>query len=235
LFDEVALLATPRLTIEAMESLAYELRGRVASLTQMAFQTRQASQVARLSTGLASLDQALQCIQAAKGGDLDAAEQARRLLIEFDAALAELEAERAWPELQMRIEQQYLTALSWISGFGSASERAGLEQAVQGARTALTAKNAKDAERHLEIVERLGHAAALRRPGVWRQLFEDVEHRTAEFADPKQGQLLVTQGRTALQRSDDIELERCVRALWQELPVDAAEQALGHGSGVRTR
>ena len=66
---------------------------------------------ARLSTALPRLDDMQRNIAAAHGGDLDAAEQARRELSDFDALLAEVEADQAWPELSgSRIASQAISA-----------------------------------------------------------------------------------------------------------------------------
>jgi molecular chaperone DnaK len=44
---------------------------------------------------------------------------------------------------------------------------------------------------------------------------------------------LVSEGRTAMDRGDTMELRRVVKALWQLLPEDAESRKRGFDSGVR--
>jgi hypothetical protein len=68
------------------------------------------------------LDEAEQDIKAARGSDLDAGEQARRIL-STSTLLAEIEAEQAWPELGRKIEESFAMSLSWVAGYGSDAGR----------------------------------------------------------------------------------------------------------------
>jgi molecular chaperone DnaK len=98
-FDQVALLVTPQVPLAAMDDALAKLRVRAADLSRSAFHGRSGKAAARLSAALPRLEDAQRNIAAARGGDLDAGEQARRELSDFDALLAEVEADQAWPEL----------------------------------------------------------------------------------------------------------------------------------------
>src|SRR5262249_34772255 len=106
-FDQVAMLVTPQLSLAAMDETLAELRTRAADLSRSAFHARAGKAAARLSAALPRLDEIARNIATARGGDLDAGEQARRELSDFDSLLAEVEADQAWPELGQKIEDNY--------------------------------------------------------------------------------------------------------------------------------
>ncbi|HET9930735.1 MAG TPA: Hsp70 family protein, partial [Polyangiaceae bacterium] len=235
LFDRVAMLVTPKLSLEAMTELHADLKERAGNLSRTAFQTGASKVLSQLSQALPALDDAARNLAAARGGDLDAGEQARRALTEVDALLAQIEAERAWPELEERLDTDYATALTWIAEFGTEAERATLDKAAQTARRALVAHSADEVERQLSLIRRLRTAAYLRHPDAWEWEFGYWEARVAELTDFKRGTELVTQGRAALANRRRDQLEKVVRELWKLGPVDREEQAQSYGSGLRSR
>ncbi len=235
LFDRVAMLVTPKLSIEAMSELHTDLKERAGSLSRTAFQSGSSKVLGQLSQALPALDDAARNLAAARGGDLDAGEQARRALTEVDALLAQIEAERAWPELEERLDTDYTTALTWIAEFGTEAERATLDKAAQTARRALVARSADEVERQLTLIRRLRTAAYLRHPDAWEWEFGYWEARVSELTDFRRGTELVTEGRAALANRRRDQLERVVRELWKLGPVDREEQAQSYGSGLRSR
>jgi molecular chaperone DnaK len=181
------------------------------------------------------LDEAEQSIKAARGGDLDAGEQARRILSDFDALLAEIEAEQAWPELGRKIEESFAMALSWVAGYGSDAERSTLNETYQACKRAFVARDADEVERQRAVIERLGVAAYFRHPGAWEWEFERCAARVGESTDVRRASELVAKGREAVRQRDRETIEQTVRELWRLAPVDHDEQKLGHGSGLRKR
>ena len=167
-----------------------------------------------------------------RGGDLDAGEQARRGILEFDAMLAEVEAEKAWPELQKRMEDRYVWALSWVAEYGSPAERAALDKAYQSCKQALVARQEREMQRQLHLVSQLGNSAYMRQPGAWERLFEHGAARVSECTDIRRATELVAQGRQAMRERRTADLESIVDQLWKLLPVDRVEQQLGHGSAL---
>src|SRR5262249_3434880 len=235
IFGRVALLMTPQVWPEALADAPTKLRTRAADLSRAAFSDRSGKTAARLSAAITRLDEAEQNIKAAHGGDLDACEQARRALSDFDALLAEIEAEQAWPELGRRIEERYAIALSWVAGYGNDAERAALIDTYQACKRAFVARDPDEVERQLAVIERLCAAAYFRQPGAWEWQFEHYAARVAESTDIRRASELVAKGREAIRQRDVATVERIVRELWNLAPVDHDEQKLGHGSGLRMR
>jgi molecular chaperone DnaK len=234
-FDQVALLVTPQVSLDGLDDALAKLRARGADLLRAAFHDRSGKMAARLSAAMPRLDDTERSIKSARGGDLDAGEQARRELSDFDALLAEVEADQAWPELAEKIENQFATALSWVAGNGSDAEKSALNGAYQACRRAFVAKDADEVQRQLAVIERLGLAAYLRHPGAWEWEFERCAASVGDSTDLRRASELVAQGREAVRQRDSAGLERIVRELWRLRPVDRDEQKLGHGSGLRSR
>jgi molecular chaperone DnaK len=234
-FDRVALLMTPKVSLEALADALAKLRTRAADLSRAAFSDRSGKTAARLSAAIPRLDEAEQNIKAAHGGDLDACEQARRALSDFDALLAEIEAEQAWPELGRKVEERFAIALSWVAHYGDAAERATLNDTYQACKRAFVAKDPDEVERQLGVIERLGSAAFYRDPTAWERQFEYCAARVGESTDLRRASELVAKGREAVRQHDRETIEGIVRELWSLAPVDRDEQKLGHGSGLRMR
>jgi hypothetical protein len=171
-------------------------------------------------------------VTAFRGGDLDAGEQARRGVLEFDAMLADMEAEKAWPELQKSMEDRYAWALSWVAQYGSTAERAALDKAYQSGKQALVARQEREAQRQANLISQLGHSAYVRQPGAWEHLFEHAAARVSECTDIRRANELVAQGHKAMRERRTAELESIVQQLWKLLPIDRKEQQLGHGSAL---
>jgi molecular chaperone DnaK len=235
IFDQVALLMTPQVSLETLADALVKLRTRAADLSRAAFLDHSGKTAARLSAAMPRLDEAEQNIKAARGGDLDAGEQARRILSDFDALLAEIEAEQAWPELGRKIEESFAMSLSWVAGYGSDAERLTLNETYQACKRAFVARDADEVERQRAVIERLGVAAYFRHPGSWEWEFERCAARVGESTDVRRASELVAKGREAVRQRDRETIEQTVRELWRLAPVDHDEQKLGHGSGLRKR
>ena len=235
IFDRVALLMTPQVSLETLADALVKLRTRAADLSRAAFLDRSGKNAARLSTAMPRLDEAEQNIKAARGGDLDAGEQARRILTDFDALLAEIEAEQAWPELGRKIEETFAMAVSWVAAYGNEAERSTINNAYQACKRAFVARDSDEVERQLAVINRLGMAAHFRHPAAWEWAFESCAARVGESTDLRRATELVAKGREAVRQRDRESIERIVRELWELAPVDHDEQKLGHGSGLRMR
>jgi molecular chaperone DnaK len=234
-FDQVALLVTPQVSLEAMDDALAKLRARAAGLSRSAFHDRSNKMAARLSTALPRLEDVQRNITAARGGDFDAGEQARRELSDFDALLAEVEADQAWPELGQKIEDRFAMAVSWVAGYGSDAEKATLNGAYHACKSAFVGKDADEVGRQLAVINRLGVAAFFRDPQAWELEFERCAASVGESTDIRRATELVANGQEAKRAHDRPRLEQIVRSLWQLSPVDRDEQRLGHGSGLRSR
>ena len=231
-FDEVALLVTQKMSLAELEQAMSRLETRANELSRNAFLSNSAGNVTRLSSARIQLEQIRRNVVAFRGGDLDAGEQARRAILDFDAMLAEVEAEKAWPELQGRLEERYAWALSWVGQYGSPAERTALDNAYQSCKQALLARQEREAQRQINLVFQLGHSAYVRHPGAWEHYFQEAASRVSESTDIRRATELVTQGRQAMREGRAADLESIVHQLWKLRPVDRLEQQLGHGSAL---
>ena len=231
-FDEVALLVTQKMSLAELEQAMSRLEARANDLSRNAFLSNSAGNVTRLSSARIQLEQIRRNVAAFRGGDLDAGEQARRAILDFDAMLAEVEAEKAWPELQGRLEERYAWALSWVGQYGSPMERTALDNAYQSCKQALLARQEREAQRQINLVFQLGHSAYVRHPGAWEHYFQEAAARVSESTDIRRATELVTQGRQAMREGRAADLESVVHQLWKLRPVDRLEQRLGHGSAL---
>src|SRR5580704_18105970 len=201
-FDQVALLVTPQVSLEAMDEALAKLRTRAAGLSRSAFHDRSNKMAARLSTALPRLEDVQRNITAARGGDFDAGEQARRELSDFDALLAEVEADQAWPELGQKIEDRFAMAVSWVAGYGSDAEKATLNGAYHACKTAFVGKDADEVGRQLAVIDRLGIAAFFRDPQAWELEFERCAASVGESTDIRRATELVASGQEAKRAHD---------------------------------
>jgi molecular chaperone DnaK len=231
-FDEVALLVTQKMSLAELEQGVGRLEARANELSRNAFLSNSAGDAARLSSARIQLEQIRRNVAAFRGGDLDAGEQARRGILEFDAMLADVEAEKAWPELRKQMEDRYMSALSWVARYGSPAERAALDKAYQACQQGLLARQEREVQRQVNLISQLGHSAYLRQPGAWEHLFEHAAARVSECTDVRRANELVAQGHQAMRERRTTDLELIVQQLWKLHPIDRDEQQLGHGSAL---
>jgi molecular chaperone DnaK len=231
-FDQVAHLVAGTLDAAAAEARLDALGAALAETRTKAFRFQMTATIARLGDAEAQLAGARRDASAARGGDLDALERLRRALVDLDVVLAEAEADLAWPELTTKAERVVAFATSWVAEFGTSDERTTLHATRQALEKARVAQNAVEVQRQIDLVRRLGAAAALRRPDAWREEFDYVAGRAVEATDPRKAARLVEEGHKAASAGQEAELERIVRDLWKLLPHSAEDRRLAHGSGV---
>lgn len=233
LFDRVEQLVAPAASPEQMAELAKQLQARAVELRAGAFRAGERDTIAKLAEFESSHQAILRDLEAACGGDHDSAEKARRSLIDCDGLLGDLEAARAWPDLNARIVDEHMSTLHWMDGHSSDAERSALGQAMEQIQRAVRARNMREIERHLKTLRRLRTSAYLRQPDVWSWELDACADRVHESSDPRRAQELVSKARKAEQSGNRSDLERSVRELWGLLPGDAEDRALSFDSGVR--
>ncbi len=233
-FDRVEHLVAPATSPEQMVELARQLQERAAALRASGFRNGQRSTLTALADFDSSMASLQQDIRAARGGEQDAAEKARRALIECDGLLGDLEAAGAWPELTARVHEEHSQTAYWLQQQpGMDVERASLAQCMDQIQRALRAKNLREIERQLASMRRIRSTAYLRHPEAWTWELDACAARVSDSSDPARAQTLISKARKAEQKGDRAELERNVRELWRLLPSDDDERALGFNSGVR--
>ena len=163
----------------------------------------------------------------------DAAQKARRTLLEIDAMLEEAEGDKRWPEL----DEEARESLSWsgllIAKWGTPAEQQLFNEATQAVEKARASRHPIELQRQLRVVRNLRMAAFYRDPKVWDRLFEAAASEADRATDIVKAQALVRDGKKAQGRGDMQALKPIVETLWELLPVTAQSKKLGYDSGVR--
>lgn len=231
-FEHVAHLLMPTVPPSELERGLAGLRERVARLTTKSTRRGAAWALQALFAMEPALQEAERDIRAGAGGDADAAQKARRSLLDLDARLEELEVRQGWPEL----EQEATEALAWaaeiVSQYGTAPEQKLLDEASAAVMKAQATHDAVELERHLRIVRRLSSAAFGRRPDAWQQRFEAVASRMDEATDLVKARKLVEEGRIACEKGEVERLRAIIMDLGKLLPADPGTRRQSYGSGV---
>jgi molecular chaperone DnaK len=107
-FEQVAQLVVPEATVESLENNLEASRTR---MDEVAYAGVAQEFVARLQALDEQLDQAAPLIKALAGGDTDAGQRAARIILDVDAAVSEIDAERKWPEFEADAMETYTWAL----------------------------------------------------------------------------------------------------------------------------
>jgi molecular chaperone DnaK len=233
-FDQVAHLVAPSVPVEELAVQMDALRARAATVRALAFQRGLgATAITKLGDVDAAFQDLASEIDRARGGDADAAEKSRRMLLELDATIADVDAALAWPALEDRIRERVAWATSWLAEYGTPDERKVLAETSAAIEKARIAKDPVEVERQLTIINRLGFAAYARDPQAWDDMFERAASRIDSSPNLKRATELVRDGRRALASRDRKALEGVVRELWTVLPADTEERQRGYSSGVR--
>ncbi len=232
-FKSVAHLMVPAATPEVLRSHHAELAGRLVSLREEAFRTGRRDSLKGLSALQARLDTVARDVEAAKGGDVDAAQRSRRVLLEVDSSVGELEDEQRWPEIEDDAVWTAAWASSQVASHGSPAEQKLLEQAIRSLEAARQAKSVTRLKRQQAVVQRLGSAAAQRDDSTWEHYFHNAAAESNEASDLPRASKLVAEGHQALESRDHKRLRTVVRELWGLLPRASSEPRKTHGSSVR--
>jgi molecular chaperone DnaK len=232
-FEHVAHLLVPEAAPEALDASIRELRRQLVELRTDAFRHGLGPVIEKLDRVEARLAEAERDIDAAYGGDADAAQRARRALLDVDATMAEADLARKWPELDQAARLQAIAATSMVGSHGSDAERALLQEVLAAMDRARRERDAPELERQMRLAARLATAAFHRTDEAWERYFEDAASEIAQMRDLPRAQRLIADGRAALARGDREELRRAVRALWQLMPEDSEARRKGYDSGVR--
>ncbi|NVB77334.1 MAG: Hsp70 family protein [Kofleriaceae bacterium] len=232
-FEQVAHLLVPDAAPEALDSAIRDLRRQLMDLRTDAFRHGLGHVIEKLDRLEARLSEAERDIDAAHGGDADAAQRARRALLDVDATMAEADLARKWPELDAAARQAAITASSTVGFHGTDAERSLLQDVLNAMDKARKDKDAPELERQMRLAQRLSAAAFNRTNEAWEWYFEDAASEVSKARDLPRANKLVSEGKVALQRGDMEELRRVVKSLWQLLPEDSEARKRGFDSGVR--
>ena len=232
-FEQVAHLLVPEASPVVLLASIATIRDRLAELRAAAFRQGRTKDIHLLSKPESTLRELERDVAAAQGGDADAGQKARRTLLELDASIEDLEAQKNWPELTEKAVRRLSSAGLHIAQFGTPAEQrlfAEISAAVDQARIT---RNVPELQRQLRLVTELGNAAYYRNPEVWEDEFEWVCSRMERVSDQAKAQTLVAQGHAALAASDRAKLREVTEKLWKLMPTDPELRQKGYDSGVR--
>jgi molecular chaperone DnaK len=232
-FEHVAHLLVPDADPEALDAAIRDLRRQLMELRADAFRHGLAQVIEKLDRIESRLSEAERDIDAAHGGDADAAQRARRALLDVDATMAEADLARKWPDLDAAARQAAISASSTVGMHGTDAERALLQEVLAAMDKARKDKDAAELERQMRLAQRLSSAAFNRTSEAWEWYFEDAASEISKARDLPRANTLVGEGKAAIDRGDTTELRRVVKALWQLLPEDSEARKKGFDSGVR--
>ncbi len=232
-FDEVAQLVAPQLTPEAMVDLASAVRVRLARAQAHAVRLLDARAITAGNDAERLLNEVGGLLRLAKGGDDDAAEKARRCIIEADGEVATVEASAAWPEMAEELQRVEDRTRGWVARYGSESERQALDDAIRRAHAALEARREAEVCRLQDVMEQLATSAWSRSPGAWQRSFAWLRARMSEVRDLRAAEAAVKRGEEARAKGDDAALEKACHELANLMSVSPADRRQAFGSGVR--
>jgi molecular chaperone DnaK len=232
-FEHVAHLVVPDARPEELEGQIALLRERLTQLRRRAVQQGDAKLQDQLFDVEWALQDAQEAATAARGGDDDAAQRARRALLDTDATLDRLEQAASWPELDARAMTELAAASRWVGQFGTEPERTLLTESAAGVERARKARQPVELQRQLRVVRDLRMACFYRHPDAWKWSFDNVASDVSRCTDVPRARELVARGREALAADDHDTLRSVVHELWKLMPHDAQTQQLSHQSGLR--
>ena len=232
-FESVAHLVVPEASLDALRSGVVQLLDRLARLRADAKRNGVTSLFERIDGMLREQQEAERALDRAMGGDEEQAQRARRLMLDLEGKVAELEAEGRWPELEGRA----LDDVAWAAGLvgidGTEAEKKLLDDAIGGINRARQSRSVKDLERHRRVVRRLANAAFFRDPQAWVTVFDNLTSHMHEARDLKRAEALVDQGKKLVAKGDAAALRGVCDQLSELMPVSAQERARAFASGLR--
>ncbi len=231
-FEGVAHLMVPDASPETLSATQKSCAERLATFRADAFRQGDARLLKKIHRTDRELEDAARDVQAALGGDADAAQKARRALLDVEAVLDELELERSWPEMEDRARRTVASASHWVSMYGTEVEQRYLKEAIAGVDKARGARDTAELNRQLKVVRDLQNAAYYRDPEAWPQEFSYLCSRVDSATDLPRARALLADGQRALEQRDMAVLRSVVEKLWKLMPVDVQERSKGYQSGI---
>ncbi len=232
-FEQVAHLLVPDAAPEVLTKSMTDLRARMKTLRAEATRRSAVNTLGRLTFVECAISEAERDVDAAKGGDPDAGQKARRALIDAEAILDDCDNDKRWPELDAEARLALSSAASFVTEYGTKAEQKLLHEATDSVERARKDRDPIELERQLRVVRNLASAAFHRHPDSTKWLFEDAASEVDRATDLVKAQKLVQDGRRALDNGDMGSLRVIVRDLQKLMPADVRERQRGYESGVR--
>ncbi len=172
----------------------------------------------------------------AAGGDSEATKELDRRLRELAAAIDEVEDAVEWPTLLEKAEESRREADRIAQEYGESRDRHRLRRLFEEAQSAVDEGDHDLLRRCIEEID-YGYIAILeRRPEFHVARFNWLAERIQSMREPAQAELLLGQGRRAINTNDLEALKAANRQLLSLLPREIQEQAQhGNIGGTLTR
>jgi molecular chaperone DnaK len=232
-FEDVVHLLVPTASVEVLRLEGDSAERRLGDVRGRCFQAATPAALRRLEGAAAMLSEARSDLEAAGGGDRDAAQRAQRLLLELNGALDAAEDDIRWPELEAEARHTVEIDLSWVAALGTPAEQKLFDEALAALEAARKGRDSAELERQLRVVRALGGAAYARDPASPARSLEWHASRLSEASDLKKAHELVARGREALARNDASLLRAVNSELSALFPGTAEERQRSFGSGVQ--
>jgi molecular chaperone DnaK len=232
-FEDLAHVLVPSATLETAERELEAAARRTEELQRRAFQAGQAAAAQATSEVSPALAEAERALQAARAGDLDAAQRLHRLLQDASAALDEAEAILAWPDLETEAHRWTLYYTPLVARWGTSAEQQLFDQALQAAVVAKHQHDAAELERQLDAMRSIGKASYCRDPQSLGNELEWVGAHLTQAMDVPLANQLVERARAAQAAGNRTLLVATVARLWELFPSSPERQERSFGSGVR--
>jgi len=232
-FEQVAHLLAPDASPDRLRDQLRTLLTRLSAVRSTAERRGDSTTIDQLYDVEWSLQDAAIALDAAQGGDDDAAQRARRTLIDADAALDTLENAQSWPQLDQEAMLEMAQTARWVEELGTQQERQIFGEVAAAAQQARAAKNGPALQRQLRVLRDLKTAAYFRHPDAWAWSFDRAASHAHHCTDVARAQQLVSEGRAAKQQGDQETLKHVTRSLWQLMPAPIQAEAGAFQSGIR--
>lgn len=232
-FDDVIHILVPTASLETLERGLATAESRSARVLRQVFRAGSAQSIRGLEQVPALLAEAKRSLEAAKGGDDDAGQRLRRLVLEIEGSIDAVEEALEWPSLVEEANERIGIAISWVSAWGTPSEQSLLDQAIIAARAALQARDPLELDRQVRAMRNLSNAAYVRDPQSAFFNFDWYVQNIAAATDVPRANELLDKGREASARGDAEALKAINRQLDRYFPGTEEERHRSFGSGIR--
>jgi len=231
-FDNVVHILVPTASLETLEKGLATVEFRADNLLRRAFRVSDIRSARSLDQVPVTLVEARHSLDAAKGGDDDAAQRLRRLLLEIENCIDGVEEALEWPNLVNEANDRIEIAISWVSAWGTPSEQALLDRAITSARTAFETQDPLELDRQVKAIRNLTNAAFTRDPRSVYLNFDWYTENLASATDVSRATELVNRGRKAAEKGDAEALKNINRQLDVFFPGTEEERRRSFDSGI---